>query len=135
MPLVLSTICAILALFFYEKKPLILNIINQTKVGRSIYRFFNQRYWFELIYNKFVVSTLFYIGHITNTYLDKGVIELIGPRGAVAGLYKISNYFASFDSGSIARYGFVMLSGLCWLLIIWLTYSNYVYFKIMDLFF
>jgi hypothetical protein len=49
------------------------------------------------------------------------VFELIGPRGAVSGLYKISNYFASYDSGSIARYGFVMYSGLLFILIIWIS--------------
>jgi hypothetical protein len=56
--------------------------------------------------------------YITNTVLDRGAFELIGPRGAVGALYKISHYFASFDSGSIARYGFVMFSGLLFLLII-----------------
>jgi len=38
----------------------------------------------------------FILGYITNTVLDRGVLELIGPRGAVASLYKISNFFASF---------------------------------------
>ena len=58
------------------------------------------------------------MGYVTNTILDRGVLELIGPRGAVASLYKLSKYFASFDSGSIARYGFVMYSGLLFLLLI-----------------
>jgi hypothetical protein len=52
-------------------------------------------------------------------------LELLGPRGAVAGLYKISNYFASFESGSITRYGFVMFSGLLFLLLIWIVFSNH----------
>jgi hypothetical protein len=46
-------------------------------------------------------------------------LELIGPRGAVASIYRISNYIASFDSGSIARYGFVMFSGLLFFIFIW----------------
>jgi hypothetical protein len=58
------------------------------------------------------------LGYITNTILDRGALEMLGPRGAVAGLYKISNYFASFDSGSITRYGFVMFSGLLFILLI-----------------
>ena len=78
----------------------------------------NQRYWFELIYNNSIVKNSLFIGYITNSILDKGVFELIGPRGAVAGIYKISYYFASFDSGSIARYAFIMYSGLLFLLII-----------------
>jgi len=125
LPLVLSTICAVLALYLFEKKPLWLLAINMSKFGQNVYRFFNQRYWFELIYNKFIIKNIFYLGYITNTVLDRGALELIGPRGAVAGLYKISNYFASFDSGSIARYGFVMFSGLLFLLLIWNT-SSYI---------
>jgi NADH-ubiquinone oxidoreductase chain 5 len=125
LPLVLSSICAVLALYLFEKKPLWLLAINMSKFGQNVYRFFNQRYWFELIYNKFIIKNIFYLGYITNTVLDRGALELIGPRGAVAGLYKISNYFASFDSGSIARYGFVMFSGLLFLLLIWNT-SSYI---------
>jgi NADH-ubiquinone oxidoreductase chain 5 len=71
-----------------------------------------------LIYNRCIVKGVLYLGYVTNTVIDRGALELIGPRGAVAGLYKISNYFASFDSGSIARYGFVMFSGLLFLLLI-----------------
>ena len=64
------------------------------------------------------------LGYVTNTILDRGALEIIGPRGAVAGLYKISNYFSSFDSGSIARYGFVMFSGLLFMLIIWIMFAS-----------
>jgi NADH-ubiquinone oxidoreductase chain 5 len=123
LPLLLSMIFAILALYLFEKKPLFLLEINKSQWGQNIYRFFNQRYWFELIYNKTIVKSVLYIGYLTNTVLDRGALELIGPRGAVAGIYKISNYFASFDSGSIARYGFIMYSGLLFFLLIWITCS------------
>ena len=44
LPLILSSICAILAIYFFEKKPLFLLYINKSKFGQNIYRFFNQRY-------------------------------------------------------------------------------------------
>src|SRR6266496_412062 len=118
LPLILSIILAIITLYLFEKKPLQLLSFKKSKGGQNIYRFFNQRYWFELIYNKSIVKGTLHLGYITNTILDRGALELIGPRGAVGSLYKISNYFASFDSGSIARYGFVMFSGLIFFLII-----------------
>lgn len=124
LPLILSVILAIIALFLFEKRPLYLLTFNQYKLGQNIYRFFNQRYWFELIYNESIVKGSLKTGYVTNTILDRGVLELIGPRGAVSSIYKISNYFASFDSGSIARYGFVMFSGLLFLLLMWITFSN-----------
>jgi len=124
LPLILSMLFAILALYLFEKKPLWLLTFNTSNIGQNIYRFFNQRYWFELIYNRCIVKGTLYIGYVTNTILDRGAFELIGPRGAVAGLYKISNYFASFDSGSIARYAFVMFSGLLFMLFTWIMFAN-----------
>jgi NADH-ubiquinone oxidoreductase chain 5 len=108
----------------FEIKPIYLLKINKYNGGRNMYRFFNQRYWFELIYNRCIVKGTLFIGYVTNTILDRGVLELIGPRGAVASVYKLSNYFASFDSGSIARYGFIMFSGLLFFLLIWITFSK-----------
>ena len=124
LPLILSIILAIITIYLFEKKSLYLLAFNKSKWGQNIYRFFNQRYWFELIYNNSIVKGTLHLGYVTNVILDRGVLELIGPRGVVNGLYKISNYFASFDSGSIARYGFVMFSGLLFLLLIWITFSS-----------
>lgn len=126
LPLILSSLFAIVAIYYLEKKPGLLLSINLSKIGINVYRFFNQRYWFELIYNKSVVNSVLYMGYITNVILDRGVFELIGPRGAVAGFYKISCYFSNFDSGSIARYGFVMFSGFLFLLVIWITSSHHI---------
>ena len=124
LPLILSVIFAILALYLFEMRPLWLLRFNISVWGQNIYRFFNQRYWLELIYNRCIVKGTLNLGYVTNTVLDRGALEIIGPRGAVAGLYKISNYFSSFDSGSIARYGFVMFSGLLFMLIIWIMFAS-----------
>lgn len=127
LPLIFSFICAILALYLLEFKPYLLMQINVNKYGISFYKFFNQRYWFELIYNKSIVKFVLYCGYITNTILDRGAFELIGPKGGVATIYKISNYFASFDSGSIARYGFIMFTSLFAFILIWLGSSDGIY--------
>ena len=127
LPFIFNIILVILGIYFFEKKSLVLFSFMNTKLGQNFYRFFNQRYWFEFIYNRCIVKSTLYLGYITNTILDRGVLELIGPRGAVASIYKISNYFASFDSGSIARYGFIMFSGLIFLLLIWILFSPFFY--------
>jgi NADH-ubiquinone oxidoreductase chain 5 len=123
LPLILSMICATIAIYLFEKKPLLLLQFNKLKWGQNLYRFFNQRYWFELIYNRCVVKSVLYLGYVTNSILDRGALEMIGPWGAVAGIYKVSHYFASFDTGSIAKYGFVMFSGLLSFLLIWMISS------------
>lgn len=133
LPLSLSLVLGSVALYLYENKPNLLLRFNLTKFGQNLYRFFNQRYWFELIYNEIIVKAVVNIGYITNSYLDRGAFEFIGPRGAVASVYKISNYFAVFDSGSIARYGFAMYSGLIFILIIWLIYSDIDIINLIEL--
>jgi NADH-ubiquinone oxidoreductase chain 5 len=44
LPLILSVILAVIALFLFEKKPLYLLKVNKYKLSQNIYRFFNQRY-------------------------------------------------------------------------------------------
>jgi NADH-ubiquinone oxidoreductase chain 5 len=44
LPLMLSTLCALIAFYLFEKKPLYLLNINTSIFGQNIYRFFNQRY-------------------------------------------------------------------------------------------
>jgi NADH-ubiquinone oxidoreductase chain 5 len=122
LALILSILLAILALFIYEYKPQWLLSIVKTTFGIYLYRFFNQRYWFELLYNNFIVKGVLDLAYVTNTIIDRGTLEFIGPRGAVASLYKISGFLSSFDSGSITRYGLIMYSGLLVAIIIWLTF-------------
>jgi NADH-ubiquinone oxidoreductase chain 5 len=124
LPLLLGLVCLTSALFIFEKRSLFLSNLFRLQYTQNVYRFFNQRYWFELIYNQSIVKNTLNIGYITNTILDRGALEIIGPRGAVAGIYKLSNYFANFDSGSIARYGFIMFSGLLFLLVLWTGFSG-----------
>jgi NADH-ubiquinone oxidoreductase chain 5 len=121
LPLILSIIFALLALFFFDFKPSWLLYSINISFGRFFYRFFNQRYWFELLYNNLIVKDLLYLAYFTNTFFDRGVLEFIGPTGAVANIYKISNFFDSFDSGSITRYGLVMYSGLLFFILIWIS--------------
>src|SRR5271156_190974 len=44
LPLLLSILFAIIALFLLDKKPIWLLEFNTSKLGQNIYRFFNQRY-------------------------------------------------------------------------------------------
>src|SRR5277367_5224919 len=44
LPLILSMVLAIITLYLFEKKPIYLLTFNKSKLGKNIYRFFNQRY-------------------------------------------------------------------------------------------
>jgi NADH-ubiquinone oxidoreductase chain 5 len=44
LPLILSSISAILAMYFFEFKPSLILYFNTSKFGLNLYKFFNQRY-------------------------------------------------------------------------------------------
>jgi NADH-ubiquinone oxidoreductase chain 5 len=44
LPLILSSVFAFLALYFFEFKPFLLLSFNTSRLGIDIYKFFNQRY-------------------------------------------------------------------------------------------
>ncbi|KAL9545789.1 NADH dehydrogenase subunit 5, partial [Mucor atramentarius] len=80
------------------------NQFISTSLGRGIYRFFNQKYFFDNIYNNFILNKLLGFGYTTNKILDRGAIELVGPYGLVNVFKSASNKVASLDSGFIPTY-------------------------------
>lgn len=112
LPVILSIIVGSLTLILYQLFPNILLSISKTKLGMNIYSFFNQRYWIELLVNKFIVYKGLNLGYTLNKQLDRGAIELIGPSGLVKGLYSQSNFIAKLDTGIITNYALYILLGL-----------------------
>jgi NADH-ubiquinone oxidoreductase chain 5 len=88
------------------------NQFISTSLGRGIYRFFNQKYFFDNIYNNFILNKLLGFGYTTNKILDRGAIELVGPYGLVNVFKSASNKVASLDSGFIPTYAMYIFSGL-----------------------
>ncbi|KAG2217689.1 hypothetical protein INT45_000661 [Circinella minor] len=88
------------------------NQFISTSLGRGIYRFFNQKYFFDNIYNNFILNKLLSFGYTTNKILDRGAIELVGPYGLVDVFKSASKKVTSLDSGFIPTYAMYIFSGL-----------------------
>lgn len=112
LPVVASLLIGGIVLALYQLTPSFLLHVTKTKTGSSIYAFFNQRYWVELLVNKFIVYKGLSLGYIFNKQLDRGAIELIGPHGVVTGLSSISGLIAKLDTGIITNYALYILLGL-----------------------
>src|ERR1700743_1839052 len=69
-----------------------------------MYKFLNQKYYFDVIINNYVIYKALKLSYIISKVLDKGVIEMIGPYGIENTLYYNSNNIASFDTGLITQY-------------------------------
>ncbi len=119
LPAILSFTGALFAIFLYHL-PFGLFLINLTnyKIGRNIYAFLNGKYYFDVIYNHFIIITGFKLGYYISKEIDRGAIELLGPYG-------LSNYFinagknlAKLDTGVITTYSLYITVALISLLFI-----------------
>jgi NADH-ubiquinone oxidoreductase chain 5 len=100
------------ALVLYHLFPLFTISLTENTLGRTLYRFLNQKYWFDNIYNNLVLSKLLNFGYTTNKTLDRGVIELVGPYGLVNVFKNASSKITSLDTGFIPSYAMYIFSGL-----------------------
>ena len=91
-------------------KPII--IFKFTKLGYNLFSFFNQRFYIELFYNKYITDLTLKLGGQTTKVLDKGSIELAGPYGIQIGLNKVSHNIGELSSGIVTSYALYILVGL-----------------------
>jgi len=84
----------------------------------KITRFFNQRYWFDNIYNSFFISGTLHLGGIFSRDIDKGFLSLLGPQGLQQLLRTISRFFSiKFDTGFIPHYALLILLSTIFIII------------------
>jgi NADH-ubiquinone oxidoreductase chain 5 len=83
-----------------------------SKLGYSIFGFFNQRFLVELFYNKYITNLVLNLGGQTTKILDKGSIEGIGPYGLEKVLIKTSKNISSLSTSIIPTYALYILISL-----------------------
>ena len=112
LPLLFTLTLSILSLFVFEYLPKLLIYIKFTKWGYNIFSFFNQRFYIELLYNKYITNMFLNLGGQTTKVLDKGSVELLGPYGLEIILLKLSKSINSLNTGVITSYALYILIGL-----------------------
>jgi len=118
LPCILSLTGATLALFMYHLTPEILISFTNNNLGRKIYSFLNGKYYFDVIYNHFLVEKGLQLGYKISKELDRGVIELLGPYGLANALTNTGKNIAKLDTGVITTYALYITIGLLSLLFI-----------------
>jgi NADH-ubiquinone oxidoreductase chain 5 len=115
VPVVLSLLSAAVACYLYSSFPLVLQVVS-IEQGLALSRFFfffNKKWYFDQVYNAFVVYPLLRAGHsYTFRTLDRGLVELVGPTGLVRFWLSTSVVFAKWQSGYIFTYVFSMVIAL-----------------------
>ena len=125
LPFILTVLLSIISIIFTEFFPKLLINFKFSKLGYNIFSFFNQRFFIELIYNKYIVEFIFKLGGQTTKILDKGSIELLGPYGLEKGLINLSNNINNLSTGIITTYALYILIGL-------IFYISLFYFSYYD---
>jgi len=112
LPLFFTIFISIISIIFSEFFPRLLVSFKFTSFGYNLFSFFNQRFFIELFYNRYITTLILSLANQTTRILDKGSVELIGPFGLEKGLLTLSKNIASLDTGVITSYALYILVGL-----------------------
>jgi NADH-ubiquinone oxidoreductase chain 5 len=104
LPSILSIFGATSAILLYHIYPEFIISLTDTNLGRKIYTFLNGKYFFDIIYNNYIIATGLIKGISISKVLDRGVVELIGPYGLASALNHSALNISKLDTGVITTY-------------------------------
>nr|YP_010721275.1 NADH dehydrogenase subunit 5 [Cyathus jiayuguanensis]WDS46469.1 NADH dehydrogenase subunit 5 [Cyathus jiayuguanensis] len=110
LPAIVSFSGAALAFYLYHYQSLFLNSL--TIFNKSLYGFFNGKYYFDVVYNHFFISEGLKLGYRISKEVDRGAIELLGPNGLANAFTNTGINFAKLDTGIITTYSLYITIGL-----------------------
>nr|QBM31517.1 NADH dehydrogenase subunit 5 [Arthrobotrys musiformis]QBM31593.1 NADH dehydrogenase subunit 5 [Arthrobotrys musiformis] len=123
LPFVLTITMSLFALIISEFLPESLMNFKYSRFGYNIFVFFNQRFFVEMFYNKYITGKILILGGQTTKFLDRGSLELIGPYGLEKGILYLGKSISSLDTGVITSYALYILVGLTFYISIPYIYS------------
>jgi NADH-ubiquinone oxidoreductase chain 5 len=112
LPTILSILGATSAIFLYHVYPDFIVNLTDSALGKKIYTFLNGKYFFDVIYNYYIISAGLLTGNTISKVLDRGVIELLGPYGLASVLENTANNIAKLDTGVITTYSLYITIGI-----------------------
>ena len=125
LPLFFSLSGVYFSLFFNNFYKNYLIDLKLSSFGRKLFCFFNQKWYFDKIFNIYLIYPLFSCSYfVTFKLIDKGFIELFGPSGVTLLLNSLSKKVSSIQSGLIYQYTFVLLIGI----FIYFNLTFFIYF-------
>lgn len=123
-------------IIMYSLFPMALVNVKLSSLGKLLYSFFNQKYYFDTIYTKFIINPALIFGYITSKVLDRGVFETIGPFGLLHSFSYGSHKLNSLDTGFIPHYALYFFFNLCVLIafIMYLPNPQYIILYLITLY-
>jgi len=112
LPTLLSIFGATSAILLYHVYPEFIVNLTDYSLGRKLYTFLNGKYFFDVIYNYYIISAGLITGNTISKVLDRGIIELLGPYGLASVLENSANNIAKLDTGVITTYSLYITIGI-----------------------
>lgn len=127
LPLFATILGAIFAIYLYHIVPIYTTPYHN--VSKNFYKFFNGKYYVDVIYNHYIIYFCFKLGYTLTKVLDKGIIELIGPYGFEKSLNITSQNISQIDTGNVTNYALYITIAI--LSIIFILFSLYINMEIV----
>nr|YP_010233347.1 NADH dehydrogenase subunit 5 [Auricularia heimuer]QSX43112.1 NADH dehydrogenase subunit 5 [Auricularia heimuer] len=112
LPALLTALGAFFAIFTYQQKPEFFVDITDNFIGKNIYTFFNGKYFFDIIYNFYIIRKSLKYGYYITNVLERGVIEIMGPYGLSNVLFNTGKNISKLDTGIVTSYALYIVLGL-----------------------
>lgn len=124
LPAILSLLGATSAIYLYHLQPRFLNSLVSNSLGRKLYGFLNGKYYFDVVYNHYLVQSGFKLGYSISTNIDRGAIEFLGPHGLAKTFVNLGTNIAKLDDGRVTTYALYIVLSL--LTLTYLTFSSII---------
>jgi NADH-ubiquinone oxidoreductase chain 5 len=126
LPLIFTISFSVLAIVFSLVMAKVLIYFKLSRLGYNIFGFFNQRFFVELLYNKYITGLVLMLGGQTTKVIDKGSVELLGPFGLEKLLISFSKSLTKLNTDIITSYALYILIGLIsFIFIVYLSETSF----------
>jgi len=130
LPAILSILGAVFSIYIYNFNPSLFTNLFKNIYIVKIYSFLNVKYYFDVIYNHYLINNGLILGYNISKEIDRGIIEFLGPHGFSNYLLKTGNKLGKLDTGIITTYSlYITLSLISLLLLIFGPLIFNIYFS------
>ena len=113
VPVVFSIAGGIRARWIYSNYSSRLYSVKTSLYGRTLYVFRNRKWFFDKVYNEFIVQAVrHHAYHTTYKRVDRGILERLGPNGLSKALVQRATGVNQFHNGHVSRYVLRILVGV-----------------------
>jgi NADH-ubiquinone oxidoreductase chain 5 len=121
IPLICTILGAFFSFYVYHYTPISFIQLTETQIGKSLYTFLNGKFYFDIVYNNFIISKGLKYGHIISKLFDRGILECVGPYGLSNSVKNTADNISKLDTGIITTYALYIVLSLLSLLFIVFT--------------